>query len=200
MAKNKWIAMLLVLLLVLTAPRALAAEQGSIQVCGIDQSVCLYFVAAADGTPADDFADSTVDLADEAQAAAKAKALWKLAREKDLAGQTQQADAAGNVLFEPLEEGLYLLVSAAEEPEFDPFLVKLPTLLDGKQVYHIEAKPKQEEAPPTEPTTPPTEPPRTDIPQTGNSVTPIYLLMGGGILVTMAGLYQMIRGKEERYE
>ena len=200
MAKNKWIAMLLVLLLVLTAPRALAAEQGSIQVCGIDQLVCLYFVAAADGTLADDFADSTVDLADEAQAAAKAKALWKLAREKDLAGQIQQADAAGNVLFEPLEEGLYLLVSAAEEPEFDPFLVKLPTLLDGKQVYHIEAKPKQEEAPPTEPTTPPTEPPRTDIPQTGNSVTPIYLLMGGGILVTMAGLYQMIRGKEERYE
>ena len=196
MAKNKWIAMLLVLLLVLTAPRALAAEQGSIQVCGIDQSVCLYFVAAA----ADDFADSTVDLDDEAQAAAKAKALWKLAREKDLAGQTQQADAAGNVLFEPLEEGLYLLVSAAEEPEFDPFLVKLPTLLDGKQVYHIEAKPKQEEAPPTEPTTPPTEPPRTDIPQTGNSVIPLYALLTLGTAMTLAGLYEMIRGREESHE
>ena len=200
MAKNRWIAVLTVLLLLLTAPSVLAAEHGSIQVCGIDQSVCLHFVAAADGTLADDFADIAVDITDETQAAANAKSLWNLAREKNLAGQNLQADTSGNVMFESLEEGLYLLGSTAEEPEFDPFLVKIPTLIDGKPVYHIEAQPKQEENPPTEPTTPPTEPPKTDIPQTGNSVTPIYLLMGCGILVTMTGLHQMIRGKEETYE
>lgn len=192
--------MLVVLLLLLTTPKAQAAELGSIQVCGVEQSVCMYAVAGADGTLIAGFQEITVDITDETQAAANAKALWKLARENNLEGQILQADAEGNVLFDAVEDGLYLLSSTAENPEFDPFLVKIPTLINGKQVYHIEAQPKQAETPPTEPTTPPTEPPKPNIPQTGNSFTPIYLLMGGGVVLTIAGLYQMLRGKEKTYE
>ena len=196
MAKNRWIAVLTVLLLLLAVPKAMAAEQGSIKVCGIEHTVSVFSIASADGTLKDDFADAPVDITDEKQAVSNAKTLWKYAKEHQISGWDQQADAGGNAMFAPLEEGLYLLVSTAEEEEFDPFLVKIPTVIDGKRVYHIEAEPKQEEDPPTEPTTPPTEPPKPNIPQTGTSVIPKYLLMGCGILVTLTGLFMMIRGKE----
>ena len=196
MAKNRWIAVLTVLLLLLAVPKAMAAEQGSIKICGIEKTISLFSVASADGTLTDDFAEAPVDITDEKQAVSNAKALWNFAKERQLIGWEQQADAEENVMFTPLEEGLYLLVSTAEEAEFDPFLVKIPTVIDGKLVYHIEAEPKQEENPPTEPTTPPTEPPKPNIPQTGTSVIPKYLLMGCGILVTLTGLFLMIRGKE----
>lgn len=200
MAKNKWMILLAVLLLLTAVPTARAAESGSIQVCGIEGAVVLYPVATPDGTLKENFEDAASNIPDETNAVTAAKALWAYALAEKIPGQSCQADAEGNALFSPLEQGVYLIGSAADVPEFAPFLVRVPTVINGKQVYHIEAAPKQEEPEPTAPTDPAPTPPSPNIPQTGNSVIPKYMLMTTGILVTLTGLYQMIRGKEESYE
>ena len=200
MAKNKWLILLAVVLFLAAVPTALAAESGSIQVRGIEGAVVLYGVASPDGTLKDDFANVSSDILDRTNAASKAKVLWAYAQAEKLPGLAGQADGEGNALFAPLEQGLYLIGSTASVPEFDPFLVQIPTEIDGKPVFHIEAKPKQEEPETTTPTEPEPTTPSRNIPQTGTSVIPKYLLMGCGILVTLIGLHQMIRGKEESYE
>lgn len=200
MAKNKWLVLLTVLLLLAAVPTAMAAETGSIQVGGIKDTVVLYPVATPDGTLKDDFTDVSSDILEETNAVYKAKALWAHAQAKKLPGQARQADAEGNALFAPLEQGLYLIGSTAAVPEFAPFLVQVPTVINGKQVFHIEAEPKQEDPKPATPTESAPTTPSQNIPQTGTSVIPKYLLMCSGILVTLIGLYQMIRGKEESYE
>lgn len=200
MAKNKWLILLAVLLLLVNVPTAWAAESGSIQVRGIEGAVLLYPVASPDGTLKDDFAGVSSDILDETNPVSKAKALWAYAQAEKLPGQVCQADAEGNALFSPLEQGLYLIGSTAAVPEFDPFLVQIPTQINGKPVFHIEAKPKQEDPETTTPTEPESTTPSPNIPQTGTSVIPKYLLMSSGILVTLIGLHQMIRGKEESYE
>ena len=200
MAKNKWLILLAVVLFLAAVPTALAAESGSIQVRGIEGAVVLYGVASPDGTLKDDFANVSSDILDRTNAASKAKVLWAYAQAEKLPGRAGQADGEGNALFAPLEQGLYLIGSTAAVPEFDPFLVQIPTEIDGKPVFHIEAKPKREEPETTTPTEPEPTTPSQNIPQTGTSVIPKYLLMGCGILVTLIGLHQMIRGKEESYE
>lgn len=200
MVKNKWLILLAVLLFLAAVPTAWAAESGSIQVRGIEGAVALYPVASPDGTLKDDFANVSSDILDRTNAASKAKALWAYAQAEKLPDQACQADAEGNALFSPLEQGLYLIGSTAAVPEFDPFLVQVPTVINGKQVFHIVAEPKQEDPKPTTPTAPAPPPPSQNIPQTGTSVISKYLLMSSGILVTLIGLHQMIRGKEESYE
>lgn len=200
MAKNKWLILLAVVLFLAAVPTALAAESGSIQVRGIEGAVVLYGVASPDGTLKDDFANVSSDILDRTNAASKAKVLWAYAQAEKLPDQACQADGEGNALFSPLEQGLYLIGSTAAVPEFDPFLVQIPTEIDGKPVFHIEAKPKREEPETTTPTEPEPTTPSQNIPQTGTSVIPKYLLMGCGILVTLIGLHQMIRGKEGSYE
>lgn len=203
MAKNKWLILLAVLLLLAAAPTAWAAEFGSLRMRGIEGSVVLYPVASADGTLEDDFADVPSKIINKTNVASKAKALWKYAKDEELTGQTRQADEEGSALYSPLEQGLYLVGSTARVPKFDPFLVEIPTEINGRQVFHIEAEPKQEDpdsTTPTKPTEPKPSKPSQNIPQTGTSVIPKYLLMGFGVLITLVGLYQMIRGKEESYE
>lgn len=200
MVKNKWLILLAVLLFLAAVPTARAAESGSIQVCGIEGAVVLYPVATPDGTLKENFEDAASNIPDETNAVTAAKALWAYALAEKIPGLAGQADAEGNALFSPLEQGVYLIGSAAAVPEFDPFLVQVPTVINGKQVFHIVAEPKQEDPKPTTPTAPAPPPPSQNIPQTGTSVIPKYLLMSSGILVTLIGLHQMIRGKEESYE
>ena len=200
MAKNKWLILLAVVLFMAAVPAARAAETGSIQVQGIEGPVALYGVASPEGTVHADFAEVYAGIPGDEPAASRAKILWAYAQAEKLPDQACQADAEGNALFSPLEQGLYLIGSTAAVPEFDPFLVQVPTVINGKQVFHIVAEPKQEDPKPTTPTAPAPPPPSQNIPQTGTSVIPKYLLMSSGILVTLIGLHQMIRGKEESYE
>ena len=200
MAKNKWLILLAVVLFMAAVPAARAAETGSIQVQGIEGPIALYGVASPEGTVHADFAEVYAGVPDDEPAASLAKILWAYAQAEKLPDQACQVDAEGNALFSPLEQGLYLIGSIAAVPEFDPFLVQVPTVINGKQVFHIVAEPKQEDPKPTTPTAPAPPPPSQNIPQTGTSVIPKYLLMCSGILVTLIGLHQMIRGKEESYE
>lgn len=86
-------------------------------------------------------------------------------------GTVREVDANGNVNFDDLELGLYLVVqteaSKGYEP-INPFLVSLPMAEDGKWNYAVDASPKVGAYTPTKPDTPPTPPtpPTPDYPDT----------------------------------
>lgn len=214
----RFLAVMLCLLLPVTA---FAAQEGSLKIVDIENPVCLYHVADAAGVPTEAFAGSPVeDLTDQASAVKNAAKLWDYALAQEIPGEERTPSADGEVKYEALQEGLYLVCSLAEEAEFKPFLVALPTVINGENIYHIEANPKAEEPEPTEPSQPseptepsepsepteePTEPgpseptdPGPNIPQTGNSVLPKYLLLGIGTLAVLAGLVDLIRGREKK--
>lgn len=193
MRKAKYLfALLLTLLLALSAS---AAEAGSLTITGIEDPVCLHYVADADAALAEAFADAPVEnLSEDTAAAANAAILYDYALENSIPGTQLAPDANGVLLFEVLSEGLYLLYSPSGE--FTPFLVNIPTVLNGETVYHIHAEPKPGE--PTEPAVPtePTEP-DPEIPQTGRSVWPKYILMVIGAAAVLIGIIDLIRGREK---
>ena len=86
-------------------------------------------------------------------------------------GIVQAVSNDGNVVFDDLELGLYLIVqteaSKGYEP-INPFLVSLPMAEDGKWNYAVDASPKVGAYTPTKPDTPPTPPtpPTPDHPDT----------------------------------
>lgn len=80
-------------------------------------------------------------------------------------GTAQTVDKDGNVTFEHLELGLYLVVQTKASEGYQPinsFLVSLPMAEDGKWNYAVDASPKVStyvpETPPDTPPTPPTPP------------------------------------------
>lgn len=97
---------------------------------------------------------------------------------------------AGEVTFENLEAGVYLVLQREPAKGYNaitPFLVTLPYYQDGAYVYNVDASAKTElekEPAPTKPTTPPTEP---NIPQTGQLKWPVPLLAIVGMLVFALG-------------
>lgn len=99
--------------------------------------------------------------------------------------------------YEDLEEGCYLVLCTADGVVIDPFLLQIPTQINGKRIYHIEALPKTEE--PTPETTEPTAPtePKPDILQTGASVWPKYILIIVGAAILIFGLADMVGGRKE---
>lgn len=196
--KNLLFCMMILLLLTLS-PAALAAQSGSLEVQDIDDPVCLYRLTNGSGRVTEDFAGADITIPGE-DPVATAKQLQSYAKQHNLTGKTARP-TRGTAAFSPLEEGIYLVASLGQPEEFDPFLVGIPTVINGEKVYHIEAKPKQEEEE-TQSTTAPTEPENTDtaIPQTGTSVIPQYTLLVLGSLLTLAGLFQVIRGREDCHE
>ena len=86
-------------------------------------------------------------------------------------GTTKTIDADGNVNFDDLELGLYLVVQTKASKGYKPvnsFLVSLPIAEDGKWNYAVDASPKVGAYTPTKPDTPPTPPtpPTPDHPDT----------------------------------
>jgi hypothetical protein len=183
-----------------------AAETGSIRVADIDEPICLHFVATPDGVLAEAFADAAVESLSESTAAvSNARILREYAVENQIRGSEGTPDDEGFVLFNGLEEGLYLVYSLAEEAEFNPFLVKIPTVINDEVIYDVEAARKEEEPPeqttaPTEPDDPsdPTPPEEPDIPQTGISVYPKYILLFLGCAIIVLGVVDLILGKEKQ--
>lgn len=86
-------------------------------------------------------------------------------------GTVREVDANGNVNFDDLELGLYLVVQTKASKGYKPvnsFLVSLPMAEDGKWNYAVDASPKVGAYTPTKPDTPPTPPtpPTPDYPDT----------------------------------
>lgn len=89
-----------------------------------------------------DFADSGVSL-DDITAPELAEGLAAFAQADK--GETLQIDENGNVMFDDLELGLYLVVQydAAEGYEnVSPFLVTVPVHINGSYIYQVDATPK----------------------------------------------------------
>ena len=198
--KMVWL-FLIVFCLLFGCITAAAMEVGSLCVEGVEAPVCLYHVAGFDGVLTEDFRDAEVtDLSEETAVVQNAKILYSYVCDRGLAGKEIAPDQAGQAVFTPLEEGIYLVCSLAEEGEFTPFLVSIPTRIQDELIYHVQAKPKEEA--PTEPTDPtqPSEPvePEPEIPQTGSNVWPQYILLAAGVLCIVAGFVDLIRGREKK--
>ena len=195
MVKNKYLLVLLIVLLVSCSICVAAAEMGSLRIVDIEIEVCLYHVADPNGALTEDFQHSGVgDLSQTTDAVKIAQALAEYARTGGLSGWNAVPESA-EVLFAPLEEGMWLVCSLSQPEEFSPFLVNIPTDISGEYVYHVVTKPKEEE--PTQPTTP-TEPsePDPEIPQTGRSVIPKITLLILGVSLVILGAVIFYRGRE----
>lgn len=83
-------------------------------------------------------------------------------------GTVREVDANGNVNFDDLELGLYLVVQTKASKGYKPvnsFLVSLPMAEDGEWNYEVDASPKVGAYTP-EPETPPSPPDKPDEPDT----------------------------------
>ena len=212
--RNVLVGMVAALLLAFTAAPAFAdvpdaTRTGSLSVAMTYEkepvaggSVALYRVGAVaedDGSYrfvlTGDFASSCVAL-DDVQSPETAEALASYAEEQGLSGVEQQVDAAGQVRFDGLEIGLYLVVQQESAPGYypaDPFLVSIPFNREGAYIYDVDASPKLElEKTPTPPTH------TTSIPETGENLAPMVLCGIGGLVLCVGGCALYFSRKAKR--
>ena len=191
----------LLLCLLLGCVTVSAAESGSLRIVDVENAVALYPVAGYDGSLTETFRNAPVtELLEESKAVENAAILDQFVKDNQITGQELAADENKEVHYPSLETGVYLVRSSAAEPEFAPFLVCIPTRINQELIYDVKAEPKaQEPSVPSEPTVPeePVEP-EPEIPQTGNSVWPQYVLLVIGALTIAVGFAEMIRGREKQ--
>ena len=196
----RWLLPILLCML-LVCVTVSAAESGSLRILNIENSVAIYPVATYDGNLTEVFRNAPVtELLEESKAVGNAAILDQFVKDNQISGQEQAPDENKEVYYASLETAVYLVRSMHSEPEFVPFLVCIPTRINDELIYDVKAEPKaQEPTDPTEPTSPtePTEP-EPEIPQTGNSVWPQYLLLASGIVALVFGFAEVIRGREKQ--
>lgn len=215
MRNRKWICFLALLILFLLPVSASAEQIGSLRVLGIRYPVRLHHVFYMNGRFTEDFSGCPLILEPESLEK-DAKLLYDYTQQQNIPGKTA-IPANREAFFGHLEEGMYLISSVHDPAEFAPFLLMIPTELNGDYVYNVEAKPKVEDFPEDPDSTDPTAPPSdettpggtntennvifqagsSEIPQTGNSVIPQYVLLAVGTLLTLAGLYRVVTEKKE---
>ena len=131
-----------------------------------------------------------VDLAD---------AMAEIAMDYDFDIAPKETDANGQVSFEGLEVGMYLVMQAARgEGEnkyyLSPFLITIPYRnADGTLSYDVKADSKplgiyKEQVPP-----PPEPEPHKRIPQTGQLWWPVAVLGAAGVLLLTAGFIRKMK-------
>ena len=201
MKRNKLLLFLVCLFSVFGFAVSVCAQgQGSIHLIGIEQPAQIYLVANRDGILLPPYDTTSVeDILSEKGAADKANALWACAVEKGTPLTEQIPGDEHTVMFENLDEGVYLIGSPSGK--FVPFVVPVPMKLDEEILWDIQATPKPGDDPkPEDPTEPSNPAPGPNIPQTGTSVIPMYLLMIVGTALTVVGLFELLRGRKESHE
>lgn len=206
------------LLLALALPAA-ATQLGTLQIQGIDGPVALYYIADQTGALTEPFRSAPVhDITESTQAVENARILARFIRDRGISGLEQTPSGREDVVYPSLELGLYLVVSLTPEPEFNPFLVSIPTVINGQAIYSIKASPKEDKPDPSDPTGPsdpfdpsdpsdptgpsgphdPDDPDTPDIPQTGFNQLPKYALLALGAFLALAGLTLLILPERKR--
>ena len=107
----------------------------------------------------DNFKDSHISLVDpSAEAREKqAKQLYKYAQKKDIYCLLQETNTLGRTTFSNLTQGIYLIAqegyveSGKNQFESAPFLVEIPSLVDGSVEYNVTIEPKAEWVKPEHP-------------------------------------------------
>lgn len=105
--------------------------------------------------------------------------LWERAETSGQSALVIPVGSDGEVIFENLEPGGYLLVQPKAAEGFlpiKPFCVRIPMHMNGEMMYHIDATPKIETKP------------ETKLPQTGLLTWPAYFLLALGTAVAGAGI------------
>ncbi|MGN0202997.1 MAG: hypothetical protein ACI4BB_00540 [Coprococcus sp.] len=137
--------------------------------------------------PVDDFLGFEGTL-DDVQSATLAQELVYYAVEHSVKG-TEIINMNGEVVFDNLEPGLYLVVQGEAAPGYSPispFLVSVPLWEDDIYNYIVNATPKIELEKETEPDIPsiPSEP---KLPQTGQLNWPVPVLAAAGMALFIIG-------------
>lgn len=96
------------------------------------------------------FVDCGVSLHDTSAEARnkQAKQLLEYARKKGIAGNQQLTDSMGHTVFSNLNEGMYLITQIGSVKngndtfESAPFLVSVPSDIDGYLMYDVKVEPK----------------------------------------------------------
>ena len=104
------------------------------------------------------------------------------AKELGIPGTEKKVDTSGQVIFDGLSAGKYLLVQQKAAEGFypmNPFLIQLPLESDGIQVGCIEAAPKLE--------------PEKKLPQTGQLIWPAWMMLSLGIAFAGIGIFSWNR-------
>ena len=147
----------------------------------------------------EEYAGSGLSL-ENIQDPALAKALAEYADGQNYIGIKRTISRSGEITFQELELGLYLLIQEDPAPGYyriDPFLVSVSTMKDGSYIYEVDGSPKLSlEKDPTPPTTPP--PP--GIPQTGLTQWPVPVMAAGGLILVVLGWYLCIAGRKHKDE
>ena len=136
----------------------------------------------------DDFKNSDVSLekSDAEDREKQANQLFEYARKNNISATIQTTDTSGKTLFNQLNAGIYLLVqndiisNGMDQFTSAPFLVSIPSEIDGKMEYDITVEPKVKWILPEEKPGNPDNP--LDIPEksadTGNqSNIPVWISM-----------------------
>ena len=114
----------------------------------------------------DGFKDSGISLQDtSAEAREKqAKDLFGYAEKRNISGITQTTDDLGHASFVELEEGIYLIAQignvecGTDKFESAPFLVNIPSEINGSVEYNVTIEPKAEWVSPETPSNNPDKP------------------------------------------
>lgn len=199
MKKKACKLILSIALCLLLAASVFAESVGSLLLTDVEHPAVLTSVADEKGKPTADFSGCIKTITEKSLTPKLAKKLLQYAMEKELHGETGQVNEKGEIFFPGLEKGYYLVCSTAEEAEFAPFLISVPMTIGDKQVYNIQAEPKVD-SPVEPPEKPSPEKPKPNIPQTGAILWPKYLLLGLGAAAIIAGLVEVLRGREMRHE
>lgn len=110
---------------------------------------------------------------------------------------SKKVDKDGNVTFDGLSVGLYLIRQTAKGSgdqayTINSFLVTIPFRnADGTLTYDVNATPKVGIKPPAKPPTP-HKPPRK-LPQTGQQWMPVFILAAAGVLLVAVGMLRKKR-------
>lgn len=146
-----------------------------------------------------DFSDCLLSLDDLATQGA-ANDFVEYAIDHDLLGKKKEINEDGEVLFEDVKLGLYLLVQEDAAKGYfaaSPFLISVPMNADEGWIYDVDATPKVALEREPEPSTPPTPP---DIPQTGQLKWPIPVLIVAGLALFAIGWALCFAGRKRKDE
>lgn len=128
------------------------------------------------------FADGGFDFAGGVQSADLARRLAEYAPAHGAPSTRMLVNPRGLVVFDDLAPGLYLVVQVEAAKGYEacaPFLVSLPTMVDGIYYYEVDASPKVELA------KKPEEPREPNIPQTADAAGAVAGEAGLGVLAGM---------------
>ena len=131
----------------------------------------------------------------------QAKQLFAFAKENDISGLMQETDSSGRTSFGELDEGIYLIAqignveSGTDKFESAPFLVNIPSEINGNVEYNVTIEPKAEwvspETPPSNPDKPNTIQKIINTVKTGDTTNIVaWFLIAIVSLGLIVGLYK----------